>query len=244
MDNANSNDLIIVIVGETGSGKSFISRKILTQYPNIEIITKYTTRKSRSDEANVRDVQGDVSIDDINKMNYQYINRLNQEHYAFKKQEIDASLAKGKIPCIDLSSEESYLQIVKDYPNRVLLLKVVPYLDEESMKETFARQGRDTHEFDQRKDALTNPLTDWAYNYPNMREIINPSFLRNCPPEVSLNVLYRRIESIINDECKRDLGYSYASDNKASNGLYEYLYFLSKNRPIDKEISLVSRTLK
>ncbi len=72
----------------------------------------------------------------------------------------DDSLAKGKIPVVDLSSEESYLQIVNDYPNKVLLLKVVPYLDEDSMKETFERQERESQEFNQRKDALTNPLTD------------------------------------------------------------------------------------
>ena len=202
MDN-NSNDLIIVIVGETGIGKSFISRELLTKYPNIEIITKYTTRKSRVDEAHVLDVKGDVSFDDICQMNYRYTNRLNLEYYAFKKQDIDSSLARGKIPCIDLSSEESYLQICSDYPNKVLLLKVVPYLDESSMKETFERQGRDSKEFSQRKDVLTNPLTEWAYNYQNMREVINPSFLRNCPLEVLMNVLTRRLETIICDECKR-----------------------------------------
>ena len=56
------------------------------------------------------------------------------------------------------------------------------------MKETFDRQGRDSKEFIQRKDALINPLTEWANNYQNMREVINPSFLRNCPLEVSINV--------------------------------------------------------
>ena len=238
------NDLIIIIVGETGSGKSFVSRELLTKYPNIEIITKYTTRKSRSDESNVSDVKGDISLEEIKQMNYQYINRLNQEHYAFKKQEIDNSLANGKIPCIDLSNEESYLQICHDYPNKVLLLKVVPYLDEDSMKESFEKQGRDSKEFLERKDALTNPLTDWAYNYENMREVINPSFLRNCPLEVSINVIAKRLESIICDECKKELGFSFVSNIKSSNELYEYLYFLSKNRPIDKEMTIASKSLK
>ena len=243
MDN-NSSDLIIVIVGETGSGKSFISREILTKYPNIEIITKYTTRKSRADETNVLDIKGDVSFNDICQMNYRYINRLNLEHYAFKKVDIDNSLVKGKIPCIDLSNEESYLQICRDYPNKVLLLKVVPYLDEDSMKETFEKQGRDSNEFSQRKDALTNPLTGGVYNYQNMREVINPSFLRNCPLELSINVLTKRLETIICHECKKALGFSFTSDSKVSNGLYEYLYFLSKNRPVDKELTLVSKSLK
>lgn len=242
--NNNLNDLIIVIVGETGSGKSFISRELLTKYPNIKIITKYTTRKSRTDEVNVSDVKGDISYDDICQMNYQYVNRLNHEYYAFKKSEIDNSLAKGKIPCIDLSNEESYLQICRDYPDKVLLLKIVPYLDEESMKETFEKQGRDSKEFNQRKDALINPLTNWAYKYQNMREILNPSFLRNCPLDLSINVLTKRIETIICDECKKDLGSSLMLDNNSSNGLYEYLYFLSKNKPVDKELTLVSKSLK
>lgn len=240
----NSNDLIIVIVGETGSGKSFISRELLTKYPNIEIITKYTTRKSRVDESNALDVKGDISFDDISQMDYQYTNRLNQEHYAFKKEDIDNSLIRGKIPCIDLSSEEAYLQICNDYPNSVLLLKVVPYLDAVSMKETFEKQGRDSNEFSQRKDALTNPLTGWVYNYQNMREVINPSFLRNCPLEVSINILTKRLENIICNECKKDLGFSFISDSKVSNGLYEYLYFLSKNRPVDKELTLFGKLLK
>lgn len=240
----NSNDLIIVIVGETGSGKSFISRELLTKYPNIEIITKYTTRKSRSDEAKVSDVKGDVSFNEICYMNYQYTNPFNLEHYAFQKADIDNSLIKGKIPCLDLSNEESYLRLCSDYPNRVLLLRVVPYLDEDSMKETFDRQGRDSKEFIQRKDALINPLTEWANNYQNMREVINPSFLRNCPLEVSRNVLTKRLETIICNECKKDLGFSFISDSKESNGLYDYLYFLSKNRPIDKELTLVSKALK
>ena len=42
-------------------------------------------------------------------MNYQYTNRFNLEHYAFKKADIDNSLIRGKIPCLDLSNEESYL---------------------------------------------------------------------------------------------------------------------------------------
>lgn len=61
MDN-NSTDLIIILVGETGSGKSFISRELLNKYPNIEIITKYTTRKSRIDEKRVFDVKGNMSL--------------------------------------------------------------------------------------------------------------------------------------------------------------------------------------
>lgn len=239
-----NNDLIIIIVGETGSGKSFVSRELLTKYPNIEIITKYTTRKSRNDETSVHDVKGDISLEEIQNMNYQYINRLNQEHYAFKKEEIDTALAQGKIPCMDLSNEDAFLKINADYPNKVLILKVVPYMSEEVMKESFERQGRDSGEFEQRKDALKNPLTDWVYKYKNVREIINPSFLRDCQPSVSLDVIARRIESVITEECKKDLGFSHSTDNKESTGLYDYLYFYSKNRPLDQELMLTSKTFK
>jgi len=234
----NNNELIIVVVGETGSGKSFILRELLPNYPNIENITKYTTRKPRIDEYKVLDVKGDVPLEEIEQMEYNYTNPLNNEHYGFKKEEINSTLQKGKIPCIDLSSEDVYLNIVKDYPNKVLLLKIVPYFDEESMKNTFEKQGRSNEEYEERKISLQKPLTDWNYKYDNMREIINPYFLRNCSREVSFNILTKRLESIIQNECNTDLGITLEGSSKTANELYNYLYYYSKNRPIDKEISL------
>lgn len=50
----NNNQIIIVLVKKTGSEKSFIMKEILTKDPNIEIITKYTTRKSRCDEKTLK----------------------------------------------------------------------------------------------------------------------------------------------------------------------------------------------
>ena len=58
----------------------------------------------------------------------------------------------------------------------VLLLKVDSYFDEDSMKDTFERQGRNHLEYEQRKSVLENPLTNWVYNYKNMHEIVNPYF--------------------------------------------------------------------
>lgn len=49
-------------------------------------------------------------------------------------------------------------------------------------------------------------------------------------------MLTRRLEHIILDECHRDLGATYYLDN--ANGLYDYLYYYSKNRPVDSEISI------
>ena len=84
----NNNELIIVVVGETGSGKSFILRELLPNYPNIENITKYTTRKPRIDEYKVLDVKGDVPLEEIEQMEYNYTNPLNNEHYGFKKKKL------------------------------------------------------------------------------------------------------------------------------------------------------------
>ena len=203
-----SYQLIIAIVGETGSGKSFITREIFPNYPSINIISKYTTRKSRVDEQNVMDVCGNRQKEEIETMEYQYINPLNHQLYGFRKEEIDATLEEGKIPCIDLSNEDVYLKLREDYPNQVLLLKVEPYFSMDTMRDIFERQGRDSNEFDERKESLSHPLTDWAYHYDNMRVIVNPYFLRNLSKSLSYNILVKRIEGILEKECKVNLGNS------------------------------------
>lgn len=237
-------NLIVVLVGETGSGKSFISRELLPKYPNVEIITKYTTRKPRLDEKNVRDVHAGLTIKEVMEMDYHYMNCLNGEHYGLKKEEFDRAFQKGKIPFVDISNEKAYLSIVRDYPNQVLLLKVVPYFEEDTMKETFERQKRDPKEFEQRKSALQEPLTDWTYQYDNMREVVNPYFLRNIPKEISANVLLRRLESVIGEECNANLGASLAKVNDGSNAVYKYLYYYSKSRPLDKEMTIKKQNQK
>jgi len=233
----NGNRIIIVVVGETGSGKSFITREILPKYPNIKIITKYTTRKSRVDEKNVMDVHGNMTEEQMENMHYRYVNPFNHQSYGFIKEEIDETLEEGMLPCLDLSSEKSYLKLRKDYPNQVLLLKIIPYFDEESMRDTFEKQGRDPLEFEERKESLHKPLTDWAFYYDNMREVVNPYFLRNGSKDVSRNIVVKRLEEILEGECKMDLGRSLLEEDDTSHELYQYLYGYSKNRPVDKEMT-------
>ena len=231
-----NNDLIIVIVGETGSGKSWIMRDILSNYPNIKVIKKYTTRKSRVDEGSSIETQGNTPIEEVEQMEYTYVNPKNHELYGFKAEDITSALERNLIPCLGMSNEEVYLKLVKDYSDkRILILKVEPYFDEESMKDTFERQGRDPIEFEQRKSVLDRPLTSWAYNYKNMREIINPYFLRNCPPENSKGVIIIRLENVLQRECKANLGASFM-DNGSSLGLYNYLYNYSKNKPVESPL--------
>ncbi len=234
----NEANFIIVIAGETGSGKSYLERVILPNYPNIEIVSKYTTRKPRIDESNVKDVRAGLTKEEIEAMDYHYVNSLTGESYGLKKSEIEESLKRGKIPCVDFSNEKAYLEMLQDFPNSILILKIVPYFDEESMKTTFDRQGRNPEEFEERKAALDTPLTDWVYKYENMREVINPYFMRTIPDEISKNVVVRRIESVIQDECQKDLGATLLGEGKEYRGLYDYLYYLSKNRPIDHDITI------
>lgn len=236
-------NLIIVITGETGSGKSYLERYIFPQYPNIEVLSKYTTRKPRIDEENVKDVHAGLSKDEVAAMDYTYINPLNNETYGIKKEDIDESLSRGKIPCVDLSNEEAYIKMLEDYPNSILILKIVPCFDEESMKDTFERQGREASEFAIRRSALVSPLTNWVYKYPNMREIINPYFMRSLSDSLSSSVVAHRLESILNDECHLDLGVSIARDNNYM-GIYKYLYYYSKHRPVDDALNFEGKGLK
>ncbi len=240
----NEQNLVIIITGETGSGKSYLDRFILPNYPNIEIVSKYTTRKPRVDEGNVKDVRAGLSKEKIDAMDYTYVNPLNNESYGAQKSDIDDVLSRGKIPCVDLSSEKAYLEMLNDYPNALLILKIVPFFEEDTMQETFERQGRDPQEFESRKSALVSPLTEWVYKYDNMREIINPYFMRSCPDKISASIIARRFESIITSECNKNLGATLLDDEDNSKGLYHYLYYYSKNRPHDTELSIDFKGLK
>lgn len=230
-----NNDLIIIVVGETGSGKSWIMNHILSKYQNIKMVKKYTTRKSRIDERENSESQGNMSIQEIEQMKYTYVNPINKELYGIKFDDINNALNNNLIPCLEISNEDVYLSILNDFSDkRILLLKVVPYFDEESMKDTFEKQGRNPIEFEQRKSVLQNPLTDWVYDYKNIREIANPYFLRNCPPDVSNDVIVKRIENILKYELNIDLRESYIGNSNYM-GLYRYLYVYSNNKPKDEK---------
>lgn len=120
----------------------------------------------------------------ISSFRYSYTNPYNHEKYGFCETQIQNSLANGKILLLDLSNEGCYFQLISDYPNQVLILNIIPYLDEEKMYETFKVQKRDEHEYVERKVVFKNPITTWVYKYRNRREIINPYFLRNITPFV------------------------------------------------------------
>jgi len=116
------NQLIIAVVG---GGESYITREILPIFPKIKVIPKYPTKiVSQYDGCS-----WDMTEEQMKTMDYRdvhYVGPLNYQSYGFKKEEIDAALEEGMSPCIDLFSEETYLELKEDYPNQVLLLKVVP----------------------------------------------------------------------------------------------------------------------
>ena len=68
-----------------------------------------------------------------------------------------------------------------------------------------------------------------------MREIVNPYFLRNWQPNILKNVIIKRLEYIIQEEYKVDLGTSLI-DGYDFFGIYNYLYNYSKNSPKDEEL--------
>lgn len=240
------NDLIIVITGESGSGKSWIIRELLSKYPNIDIMKKYTTRNSRVDEDGTNiETQGNMSFEEVSKMEYTYVNSMNKELYGFKAADINNSLISGKIPCLGISDEKMYIKLSNDFPDmKLLLLKVVPYYDYDTMKESWEKQGRTLEEFEQRKGVLENPLTDWVYEdkYDHVRrEVVNPYFLRSCSPEISKGVILKRIEYVLHGELGACLGATFVDKSHSTQGLYDYLYIYSKNRPRDEKLTFESR---
>lgn len=166
---------IIIICGDSGSGKSAFMRNVATQYKNLTIIKKYTTREARSDENDAIEIQGNYREEEIKKLEYNY--QKNNNLYGFSKKEIDKSLRNNKHAIVIIRDLNILDKIYNDYPNIVFPFFIErPFIISERIK-SLKEQGRGKEEINK---ILTNPLDDTKnIYYPRLnffkdRIILNP----------------------------------------------------------------------
>ena len=93
----------IIVSGSTASGKTFFANKLSEKCHNFEILTKYTTRKKRSNEIDNSDYYFVDDNDFKNELNnnipFLYAYYYNS-HYFLPKCAVDDAISNGKIPII------------------------------------------------------------------------------------------------------------------------------------------------
>lgn len=110
---------IILLVGDSGSGKDFVL-SVANAYDKIEVIKRLISRNPRNGEDNSISAIFSVPIDDIKKTDYYYEGAEHGRWYGIEKARFDSVLASGKSPMVICPNYENYLQMLRDYPKRVV----------------------------------------------------------------------------------------------------------------------------
>lgn len=131
---------LIVVVGASGAGKTFMLSQLANYRADIIPIKKYTTRGSRKDEPDEEsiDLKFNQDVNRIKKCNYTY--RYCGNSYGIKKDEIDNVLRTDKNPIVIVASCNTVSKIKKDYRD-ALILYVNSGISGEDLKKQLLKYG-------------------------------------------------------------------------------------------------------
>jgi len=177
--------MIIVLLGGSGSGKSFIARNILPECGDVfQVIPKYTTRKSRGEEIGpngeriVTDVIPDTPEGIVKSKTYYYSGRKGtgeENYYGFDRADIEMALSQGRIPVINNVDEGTYMELMKHFPNQILTLFICLDTYKEGLRSKIMEErGSSCEEIKTR--LATEKIEDklWLERYSeNYRVIVN-----------------------------------------------------------------------
>lgn len=144
---------IILLVGDSGSGKDFVL-SVANEYDDIEVIKRLISRDPRNGEDNSISSTFSVPIDDIKKTDYYYEGAEHGRWYGIEKAKFDDVLACGKSPMAVCPNYENYLQILRDYPERVVTFFIYRGYDDSELdnwRESLVARGSSLVEIEARE---------------------------------------------------------------------------------------------
>lgn len=165
---------IILLVGDSGSGKDFVL-SIANEYDNIEIIKRLISRDPRDGEDDSISSIFSVPIEDIKKTDYYYEGAEAGRWYGIERSRLDEALAWGKSPMVVCPNYENYLQILRDYPERVVTFFIYRGYDDSELdnwRESLVARGSNLVEIELRektrdkyfKELYINHFEDYSSN--------------------------------------------------------------------------------
>jgi guanylate kinase len=120
---------MVVVVAPSGSGKTTMAKRLLTDFPKLQFSVSATTRDAREGETNGReyyfmsDEQFDKYIDDGAFLEWEMF--YNGKRYGTLKPEVDRLLKKGYFVLLDLEVKGA-MNVKKLYGNRCLAVFIQP----------------------------------------------------------------------------------------------------------------------
>lgn len=127
---------LIVLVGDSGCGKSHLVNLVSDNYSDdFYIIKKYTNRQKRAWEENAIEIKSGCSEEELQGFEYSYIGK-GGKIYVFSKSEIDTALQMGKSPIVIVANEEMLLRLYYDYIGQVCPI----YIQRDTLDADFIRE--------------------------------------------------------------------------------------------------------
>lgn len=171
---------IILLVGDSGSGKDFIL-SIANRYEGIEVVKRALSRAPRGSESDSISAIFSVDIEEIKKMDYFYEGAESGRWYGIWKKDLDAVLARGKSPMVICPNYDNLVQMTRDYSAEMIEVYFIyrGYDDEEldSWRQSLVDRGSSQEEINKReknrdkyfRELYINHFYDYSSNV-----ILNP----------------------------------------------------------------------
>jgi len=154
---------LFLIIGKSGSGKSFIIDSLDFFGTDYEVVKKHTTRLERKEENKSRKellFDDEIKETEIQEMDIHY--QFRGHWYGFNKSDIDAILQKGKSPITVVRRLETLRQLKVWYPDLVTIY-VQSNLSIAEMKRYLTEKGHSIKEINERIDENYERLLDVEY---------------------------------------------------------------------------------
>lgn len=149
---------IFVLMGDSGSGKTFFINNVASRYANMSVIQRQSSRKVRDGEENSIEIKAGLFEKDVKKLDYVYSIDKDLKGFfkkatytGFSKDDIDKAFAQ-KHSSIVIADTDTYQRLKLDYPGRVVPIYISRnYSSEEEFEQALKKGGRSPEEIELRK---------------------------------------------------------------------------------------------
>ena len=142
---------MVLIIGGSGVGKTYILQNIDKIGDRYEVVKKYTTRKARKneDQNDTIDLYLNCSKEEVCACEYSY--KYREEWYGFNKRDIEVILNRNHVPLFVVRRMDTICRLKKEYPeSKVLLCK--SGLNKQELFEYLLKKGNSVQDLEKRLD--------------------------------------------------------------------------------------------